>query len=629
MGASEGRGGLPLKSPWLLALVGGLGALIWGLATLEGILVDERDEAEVQQIARQRALERLAEQRFGGALRRNVESARGAVVRAMEDPLAPTEGLLGFEGGAQVVPPIARSRPGNDTPALDVLSALSARQPIAAEPGPWAHRLMLFSAFADTLQGDTSAAIESAFRAHLTHQANHVLRPDRDLPEQIALLELFQGKGEPDRGLMTALMRTGLTSAKGSEIEGLQRRVIKARPHLTAADFDGLARAVDRLSRASGVPVSDFNARAALVPQVFAVPPEASGLHIDSRGCWGTLGDGMMIVGARVDVGEVLDDTRRALVGQGLLESSDMLTFEGLTLGERVCTSTPPQSPYFALSSITLALSGPQWIAQAERRTQRFQLKTILVVLSSLMGVAIVILAVSLQRRRQRYLALKSDFVSTVSHELKTPLASMRLIAETLERKIGDTPRLGRYPRRLLKDIDGLDFLIENILSFNRLDRGRLEPQIGNVSVGDLVHVLRQDLEGRFPDKTITVSCEGEVGIRLEVDPALMRLLLINLGSNSCQYNTRSAVELALDVEAGEEGVMIHFTDNGVGISPEAQQRIFEAFERGASGASRRGSGLGLAICRQIMKVHRGDIRVSRSGPEGTTFELTLPRRAK
>jgi signal transduction histidine kinase len=278
------------------------------------------------------------------------------------------------------------------------------------------------------------------------------------------------------------------------------------------------------------------------------------------------------------------------------------------------------------LDTLRLEVSVPQWRAAEEAIEQRHGLKTLLVATCGALAVAIGVLAVVAQRGRYRYVELKNDFVATVSHELRTPLASIRLMAETLERKLSQAPPDTRaYPERILQAADGLSFLVENILSFNRIDKGRWRPRPSPVKLEELVGMLRADLRDSV---TVPVQLTSEVGeAQIEADPSLIRLLLANLARNACAYNRRSPVELSLRAyPSGHNGCVVMFSDNGIGIPPSEWENVFRDFHRlDSNGPEVHGSGLGLALCRKIMTLHGGRISVENSSPEGTTFCLLFP----
>jgi two-component system, OmpR family, sensor histidine kinase SenX3 len=277
------------------------------------------------------------------------------------------------------------------------------------------------------------------------------------------------------------------------------------------------------------------------------------------------------------------------------------------------------------LEALLLRMHSPQAEAAEAALEQRHGLKTLLVAMCGALAVAMVVLAGVSQHRKYRFLELKSDFVATVSHELRTPVASIRVLAETLQRRLGDAPEARDYFARILQTTDGLHFLVENILSFNRIDKGRWAPRQSRVRLDELLATLPADLEGAS-QVPVRLSVDVE-DVELDVDPSLARLLLSNLGRNACAYNRRTPVELSIRAYTQPgDGCTVLFGDNGIGIPESEWERVFDEFYRlPPAGSEVHGSGLGLALCRRIMAVHGGSLRVAASSPQGTTFALTFP----
>ena len=126
--------------------------------------------------------------------------------------------------------------------------------------------------------------------------------------------------------------------------------------------------------------------------------------------------------------------------------------------------------------------------------------------------------------------------------------------------------------------------------------------------------------------KPVHLSSTGD-DLELFADPALMRLLFVNLGRNACAYNHHPSVEISVRAERDVAGfVIIRFIDNGIGIAGDEWENVFHDFYRlTPSGTEVHGSGLGLALCRRILRLHKGRITIESSGPRGTTFALTFP----
>jgi signal transduction histidine kinase len=284
-----------------------------------------------------------------------------------------------------------------------------------------------------------------------------------------------------------------------------------------------------------------------------------------------------------------------------------------------------------AASLPTLRLASPRLDDATRALTDAFWWKSALLALTALLGLSVVLLARLAERREQATLTLQREFIATVSHELRTPLAAIRVLAETLERKLAATPAAKDYPQRLVSAVDGLGFLVENILSFNRIEAGRLEPKRERFSLAALEQLLREDV-ALMVERPVSLDCAGLDALgSVEVDVALLRVLVLNLLRNTWKYAQAESRPggPTFRVRGRAEGgsVVLTFTDDGPGIPADARERVFEPFHRQPGvDATIRGSGLGLALARRIARLHGGELRISHASSDGTTFELTLPR---
>jgi signal transduction histidine kinase len=417
---------------------------------------------------------------------------------------------------------------------------------------------------------------------------------------------------------MRRVLRDGFTSE--APVEGLQRAILRAWPRLGAEDARFLCARVAALSRGAAVPVADFEAACARAQGALA-PALPTG-----DGTWGHFGNSPQVVrvrGGDVEGAAVPQGLAAGLVAdwreRGLLAADDAFA---------ISWTYHPSGPveWRKLESLQLWLHSPRMVAAEAALASRFVLKTLLAVVTLLLGVGVVVAAAWAQARRARYLALQSDFVSTVSHELRTPLASMRVLAETLERKLDGHAPAKDYPARLVQTVDGLTFLVENILSFNRLEKGRWQPKRAPVPLASLEAVLREDA-AHAPGVEVQQTFSGFDGVTVDADGELLRILVLNLLRNAWRYNERAPVTVRWDAARDGGEVVLRVTDNGIGLPPGAWETVFEAFHRLRDGRGRGGggSGLGLAVCRRIAELHGGRLRVASSSPEGTTFELRIP----
>jgi signal transduction histidine kinase len=254
--------------------------------------------------------------------------------------------------------------------------------------------------------------------------------------------------------------------------------------------------------------------------------------------------------------------------------------------------------------------------------------KTVLIGFIDLMLLAGFVLVWANVRRELKLSRLKGDFVANVSHELKTPLALIRLFAETLE--LGRVPsedKARQYHRIINKESRRLTQLINNILDFSRIEAGRKEYRFVRADVGA---VVRDVVEAyRFPIEQLGFTLEVDLaeGLpELMIDPEALSRALINLVNNAIKY---SPAEKRIRIVARQERdrVLVSVADHGIGIPKAEQRRIFEKFYRVETSLvhTTKGSGLGLALVQHIVEAHGGRVEVASAPGEGSTFTLVLP----
>ncbi|MBJ6759937.1 HAMP domain-containing histidine kinase [Myxococcaceae bacterium JPH2] len=601
--------------PTLIALVLGLAGLGVGLWSLQSIFIDERDDARAALRSQREALEQYARASLRQSLRRELEGVRHSLEAARWEPLLPATGLYLREHDEQLLPRLARFSPAKGAPAQDRYARLRAGTEVTkAGEGPWAERLALMKSVERALavKGRTAATMQ-ALGALFFHRTHYMLASSRDLPSLLLVVERVAAQGGLLPDVMRAMVREGWRGGPGSVgMEGLQRLLLLKRSKLTAADFQFLRERITTLSMRLGIPADDFEARA----QELATAPLDLPEHIDgpvlARSGWYLEPDrGAIVRGVTVNVPAHLEALTREMRERGLLSEDGTVTLPG-------------DEPVLLLASLPVSVESPLWARGEAALARRHALKSFMVGMCAVLAFVIAGLAFLAQHRKHRFLELKSDFVATVSHELRTPLASIRLLAETLEWRVAEGAGARDYPARIIREADGLGFLVENLLSFNRIDKGRWTPKLAPVRWDELLAGLRQDLEGWTQ---VPVSLSADVGDHgLNGDAQLLRLLLANLGRNACLYNTRDPVCLRVEVFPGGR---LRFSDNGVGIPESEWEHVFDEFRRLPSVGRRDvpGSGLGLSLCRRIAALHGGSLRVAASSPEGTTFELSFPER--
>jgi signal transduction histidine kinase len=235
--------------------------------------------------------------------------------------------------------------------------------------------------------------------------------------------------------------------------------------------------------------------------------------------------------------------------------------------------------------------------------------------------------------RREVHLSrLKSDFVANVSHELKTPLALIRLFAETLELgRVQTEEKARQYYRVINKESQRLTQLINNILDFSRIEANRKEYRFAPT---DVARIVEEVLEAyRFPIEQQNFTLEVEVAEDLpeaELDAEAIGQALINLVNNAIKYS-REERYIRIRVRREGDRILISVTDRGIGVGKADQKKIFEKFYRAENSLlhETKGSGLGLALVQHIMEAHGGTVEVESTPGKGSTFTLVLPLRKR
>lgn len=223
---------------------------------------------------------------------------------------------------------------------------------------------------------------------------------------------------------------------------------------------------------------------------------------------------------------------------------------------------------------------------------------------------------------------LKSDFVSTVSHEFKSPLTSIRQIAEMLETgRIPSEERRQKYYEVLLEQSERLSLLTENVLSFAKMEEGKREFVFAQADVKALLLEIVSTIQDRVRHDGFEIEADIENSFPpIMADVAALTQAIANLIDNAVKYSGESK---RIDVNAQVDGqhFVIAVRDYGVGIKKEEVNKIFDRFYRGGDELTRtvKGSGLGLTLVKQIVEAHKGSIQVESEPGKGSVFMLNLP----
>jgi len=233
-------------------------------------------------------------------------------------------------------------------------------------------------------------------------------------------------------------------------------------------------------------------------------------------------------------------------------------------------------------------------------------------------------------KREQRLNAMKSDFVASVSHELRAPVASIRLMADALEAgKIAPTT-ICEFHQLISRESTRLSALIENVLDFSRLERGRRHWQFAECDPATILLDCLRVMEPIAAERQITLSITPGPPVDLTViaDAGAIHQALVNLLDNAIKFSPAgAAVTIELSVDETLRRWRISITDQGPGIAAAEHQRIFERFHRLGSEMRRetQGTGIGLSVVKAIAEAHHGSVTLRSQPGHGSTFVLSIP----
>ncbi|RJP38305.1 MAG: hypothetical protein C4547_04760 [Phycisphaerales bacterium] len=240
-------------------------------------------------------------------------------------------------------------------------------------------------------------------------------------------------------------------------------------------------------------------------------------------------------------------------------------------------------------------------------------------------GCMVIVDDVSQQVRAEK---AREDFVSQVTHELRTPLTNIRAYAETLSSGMFDDPKVMTECYNVItKETRRLSRLIDDILSVSQMEVGSIQLQIGEVDLKTLLTDSVRDVRGLAEEKNIDLRLTLPAKLEtLKADRDKLAVVINNLLGNALKY-TRESGTVIVGCQLGPSEAIITVKDNGIGIAPADQQRVFEKFQRAHDPEvqNQTGSGVGLYTAREIVRGHGGDIDLISEKGSGSTFIVRLP----
>jgi signal transduction histidine kinase len=218
----------------------------------------------------------------------------------------------------------------------------------------------------------------------------------------------------------------------------------------------------------------------------------------------------------------------------------------------------------------------------------------------------------------------RKDLIMAVSHDLRTPLASLRAMVEAVnDGVVDDPPTLHRYAQEMRRSVDSLAHLVDDLFELVQLDAGAIEAESERVRLDEVVRSALETCEPQAREKGLVVETQIQAGNECLCSPHLVRVLQ-NLLQNAIRHTPADGT-VRMEVRRGPEGLELVVEDSGEGIAPGALDQVFEPFWRGDAARSSSGSGLGLALAKRIVESLGGQIRVQSEPARGARFAVVVP----
>lgn len=247
------------------------------------------------------------------------------------------------------------------------------------------------------------------------------------------------------------------------------------------------------------------------------------------------------------------------------------------------------------------------------------------VIVAPLSGGRVLVLAEDTTAAR-RLEEVRRDFVANVSHELKTPVGALSLLAETIADAADDPATVRRFSEQMRKEASRLSLLVADIIDLSRLQAPEGETALVDLAIDDVIAEAVDRVRVQAGARSSSIVVGAPSGLRVYGDHALLVTALRNLLDNGLRYSP-DGTSVSVGVRSREGVVEIAVVDQGIGIAPAEVERVFERFYRVDPARSREtgGTGLGLSIVKHVAGRHGGDVRLWSAPGRGSTFTLRIP----
>jgi two-component system sensor histidine kinase SenX3 len=250
---------------------------------------------------------------------------------------------------------------------------------------------------------------------------------------------------------------------------------------------------------------------------------------------------------------------------------------------------------------------------------------------SAVGGGGLVLVLAEDQTESRRVEEVRRDFVANISHELKTPVGALALLAETVEDAADDADAVRRFAGRMRQEASRLTVIVQDLITLSRIQAAEPVPDPAPVELDTVVAEALDRCRMKANARGITLASLGDRNLAVLGDEDLLVTALRNLLENAVGYSPERTKVVVTTTKLGNGGAEISVTDQGIGIPERDLERIFERFYRVDPARSRAtgGTGLGLAIVKHVIAAHGGRVTVRSEVGAGSTFTLWLPLRSE
>jgi signal transduction histidine kinase len=244
-----------------------------------------------------------------------------------------------------------------------------------------------------------------------------------------------------------------------------------------------------------------------------------------------------------------------------------------------------------------------------------------LLVAATLFGVALIFIYYQKLFKLYRF---QQNFINGFTHELKTPIASLRLYLDTFKKYELDRAEQTKYIDYMIRDTERLTLNVNQILHIAKIEDKTFRPTFKKIDIVKYIESFFSKNPHYFEDLILEINSSNIEACEIEVEPDLFEMVIMNIVTNAINYGPAEKPKLTINISVLEDKLSIAFKDNGIGIDKTEFKNVFKKMYQ--IGKTTKGSGLGLYLSNSIVKIHKGKFRVSSDGlGKGSTFTVSLP----